>query len=156
MIIVESGQRAISTILGSCVAVCLWDRARMIGGMNHYLLPVWSGSAPGTPAFGNVAIPLLLDTMAALGCGAADLQAWICGGADITGDAGLFMVGRRNVEFAEGELSRTGIPVTGRDVGGVHGRKVFFCSRSGELTVARLGPAQAATSAPSLNPLKKG
>ncbi len=29
---------SVTTILGSCVAVCLWDTARRIGGINHCLL----------------------------------------------------------------------------------------------------------------------
>ena len=29
----------IMTTLGSCIAACLWDRERRIGGMNHFMLP---------------------------------------------------------------------------------------------------------------------
>ncbi|MEC8196132.1 MAG: hypothetical protein VX228_07415, partial [Pseudomonadota bacterium] len=28
-----------TTILGSCVAACMWDETAGIGGMNHFLLP---------------------------------------------------------------------------------------------------------------------
>jgi len=28
----------IETLLGSCVAVCLWDPETRVGGMNHFLL----------------------------------------------------------------------------------------------------------------------
>jgi len=27
-------------VLGSCVAVCLWDKRRGVGGMNHFVLPI--------------------------------------------------------------------------------------------------------------------
>src|SRR3954463_6081120 len=31
--------KILMTVLGSCVAVCLWDRVRGAGGMNHFVLP---------------------------------------------------------------------------------------------------------------------
>ena len=54
---------AISTVLGSCVAVCLYDSKLKIGGMNHYLLPFWNGNGLQTPKFGNISIPKMIDQM---------------------------------------------------------------------------------------------
>ena len=34
-----AGHGSISTVLGSCVATCLWDPVLRIGGMNHFMLP---------------------------------------------------------------------------------------------------------------------
>jgi len=51
---------AVTTVLGSCVAICLWDPLTSVGGMNHYLLPFFAGAGRGTPRFGNVAMAQLL------------------------------------------------------------------------------------------------
>src|SRR5690606_32079675 len=36
---VATADELISTLLGSCVAACIYDPLRAIGGMNHFLLP---------------------------------------------------------------------------------------------------------------------
>ena len=53
----------IMTTLGSCIAACIWDRDRKVGGMNHFLLPLWNGEGLAAPRFGNVAIEKLLARM---------------------------------------------------------------------------------------------
>jgi chemotaxis receptor (MCP) glutamine deamidase CheD len=50
----------IRTILGSCIAVCLWDRRRRVGGVNHYLLPRPTDGKTCDNRFGSVAIPRLI------------------------------------------------------------------------------------------------
>ena len=58
----------ISTILGSCVAICLWDMKKRIGGMNHYLLPEGDASTANRLRYGNIANPELLQQMLAADC----------------------------------------------------------------------------------------
>ena len=53
----------VTTILGSCVAVCIYDRRLKIGGINHYLLPLWNGDGLPSPKFGNIAIKQLISKM---------------------------------------------------------------------------------------------
>ena len=57
---VDTSPSAISTVLGSCVAVCLYDTKLGMGGMNHYLLPFWNGNGLQSPKFGNISIPKLI------------------------------------------------------------------------------------------------
>jgi len=71
----------ISTILGSCAAICLWDTHRKAGGMNHYLLPEGGDEGPNRLRYGNVANPELLNRVLALGCEIRNLQAKIFGGS---------------------------------------------------------------------------
>ena len=73
--LVSRGLTRISTILGSCVAVCLWDPVRTIGGINHYILPYWNGEGLPTPRYGNVAITRLCEQMQCHGSGQGDLVA---------------------------------------------------------------------------------
>lgn len=71
----------ITTILGSCAALVLWDRRLKIGGMNHYLLPEGTETGPNRLRYGNVANPELLRELLALGCSAKNLQAKVFGGS---------------------------------------------------------------------------
>jgi chemotaxis protein CheD len=135
---VSGGLTRISTILGSCVAVCLWDPVRTIGGINHYLLPYWNGEGLPTPRYGNVAIPRLCEQMQRRGSDRGDLVAKVFGGANINaGAGGLFLVGDRNVQVARDLLTELAIPVVGLDVGGVKGRKVVFDTGTGTVYIAR-------------------
>ena len=72
---------AVTTVLGSCVAVCLWDPIEAVGGMNHYLLPFFAGAGQGSPRFGNFAMTELVDRLVALGASKGRLQAKVFGGA---------------------------------------------------------------------------
>ena len=42
----------LSTVLGSCISVCLTDGDARIGGMNHFLLPQGRGDDSGHIRFG--------------------------------------------------------------------------------------------------------
>jgi len=62
-IFVSEKQIRMTTVLGSCVSVCLFDRLRCFGGMNHYLLP-----SPGEGGrHGEWSIRELYQRMLALG-----------------------------------------------------------------------------------------
>jgi chemotaxis receptor (MCP) glutamine deamidase CheD len=116
----------ISTILGSCAAICLWDRQKHVGGMNHYLLPDGAGDGPNRLRYGNVANPELLRQVLALGCDVRNLQAKIFGGSSAFAVDLSQSLGSKNVELAEDFLGSAGIPVVDRDVSGKHGRRLVF------------------------------
>jgi chemotaxis protein CheD len=116
----------ISTILGSCAAVCLWDRHRKAGGMNHYLLPEGQADGPNRLRYGNNANPELLRQVLALGCEIRNLQAKVFGGSSAFAVNLSQSVGTRNVDLAESFLRSAGIPVVEREVSGKHGRRLVF------------------------------
>ena len=121
-----------TTILGSCVAVCLWDARLRIGGANHFLLP-HGGGGGGSPRFGDVAIPDLIDRMARLGCQRRDLRAKVFGGAAVVEafrDREKHL-GATNVERARALLAEHGIPIVAEDVEGHRGRKVIYQTDTG-------------------------
>ena len=132
---------AITTVLGSCVAVCLWDRERGVGGVNHFLLPYFvAGGAASSPRFGNVAMARLVEGVVALGARRQNLQAKVFGGAcviDAFHGRGEHL-GTKNVEVAVALLEREQIPVVAQDVGGRRGRKVIFHTDSGVALVKRI------------------
>jgi chemotaxis protein CheD len=119
---------AVSTILGSCVGVCLFDAARGVGGMNHFLLPGSAGSARPTVRFGDLAMERLLAEVLRAGARRAGLAARVYGGACVLaavrgpGDP----LGDRNVAAALRFLEDARIPVLERGTGGRRGRRIVF------------------------------
>jgi len=123
----------VTTILGSCVAVCVFDPVRRVGGTNHYLLPHWVGNGVSSARFGNVAVRSLIEKMLALGVQKQNLQAKVFGGAcviDAFHGRGNHL-GTKNSELAREALRQEGIPVVADDVGGRRGRKVIFHTDTG-------------------------
>ncbi|HON19156.1 MAG TPA: chemotaxis protein CheD [Salinivirgaceae bacterium] len=122
----------INTILGSCVAVCLYDTTLKVGGMNHYMLPYWNGQGLASPKYGNIAIEKLVEQMVKSGCSRQNLIAKVFGGGEVI-DAGtnMFNIGKRNIEIAETMLRDMGIKIAASDTGGKLGRKVQFNTLTG-------------------------
>ena len=134
-VFVTSDPITISTILGSCAAVCLWDRHKHAGGMNHYLLPEGADEGPNRLRYGNVANQELLNQVLALGCEVRNMQAKIFGGSSAFGANPSQSVGSRNVELAESFLRAAGIPVVEKEVSGKHGRRLVFRIIDGVTTI---------------------
>lgn len=127
----------VTTVLGSCVAVCLWDPGVGVGGINHYLLPLWNGEGLPTPKYGNVAIAKLIEKVRGLGAGSR-VVAKVFGGAAMWETAdGLLAVGRRNIELALALLEQERIKVVSSDVGGPVGRKIIFHTGDGTVLLKR-------------------
>src|SRR5262249_32705984 len=120
--------RTLTTILGSCVSVCLWDRRGRGGGMNHYLLPRCGPAAQRPARYGDVAIPLLLSRLFALGAHREDLRAKVFGGAHVLASVpqGARTLGGDNVQVALDLLRDEHVQVISEDVGGTRGRKLAF------------------------------
>jgi len=130
---------AVTTVLGSCVAVCLFDAAAGAGGINHYLLPFWDGEGLASPKYANIALPKLIEKLFALGCRRQNLKAKIFGGGAVFQRVGgLFGVGERNILFAEQYLADAGIQIVARDVGEGFTRKLIFHLHTGEAFVRKL------------------
>lgn len=128
----------ISTVLGSCVAVCMWDQVARVGGMNHIMLPLWNGEGLATPKYGNIAMEKLLAKLLDIGCRRENLRAKVFGGANVTG-TGLepYLIGDRNLMLAFQMLEEFRIPVVARDVGGRVGRKIIMNSSTGVVLVGK-------------------
>ncbi len=121
----------ITTILGSCAALCLWDLQKRIGGMNHYLLPEGSDGGPNRLRYGNIANPALLNELLSLGCEIKNLQAKVFGGSSAFAANPLQSVGTRNVELAEQFVRQSKIRLVSKDVSGKHGRRLVFHTEDG-------------------------
>jgi len=129
----------VTTVLGSCVSVCLWDGVRSQGGINHYMLPFWNGEGLASPKYGNIAIAKLIEKMLDLGSDRRNLRAKVFGGGIVLNVSNPFMnIGERNVQLAEDTLRSENIPVLSADTGGNVGRKLIYNTESGIVLVKRL------------------
>ena len=124
----------INTILGSCVAICVWDKVLKTGGMNHYMLPFWNGQGLASPKYGNIAIEKLIQKMANMGSHKRSLITKVFGGGEvILVNSSTFNIGLRNIEIAFSSIQDYKLPIIAKSVGGKLGRKIQFNTLTGEV-----------------------
>jgi chemotaxis protein CheD len=131
---------AIMTTLGSCIAACLWDRERKVGGMNHFMLPDGAGAADGG-RYGSYAMELLINELIKRGASRTTLEAKVFGGGAVIAGMTTINVGERNTQFVLDYLKTERIAVVSKDVLDVYPRKVCFLPASGKAMVKRLAPS---------------
>jgi chemotaxis protein CheD len=139
-VFVSAAPTAVSTILGSCVAVCLYDPGRGIGGVNHYLLPHWAGAGCSSARFGNVAIRELVEGVLALGGVRERLEAKVFGGACVLEAFSQREVhlGDQNVGRAFDCLAQEGVTIASQATGGRRGRKLVFHTGDGSAWIKEI------------------
>ncbi len=129
----------VTTLLGSCVAVCLYDSKTCIGGMNHFMLPCNHTADVQCATYGVHAMELLINEIMKLGGDRRRLTAKIFGGGDVLGkrvtDNPGMTIGEQNIQFAVGFLEKDRIPVIAKDLGGMTGRQVQFLTHTGQAFV---------------------
>lgn len=139
-----------STILGSCVATCVFDPVARVGGMNHFLLaepPAHVSNQVFDSDYGLFLMELLVNEMLGLGARKGRMRARLYGGANLNPD--LSPIGTANAAFARQFLEREGIPKVFEDLEGTQARRIQFRPASGQVR-ARL---VAAETAPTQKPL---
>lgn len=124
---------AVSTIVGTGVAVCLWDKVRRVGGINHFLLPTAPDSDLINTRYANAANHSLLQAILGLGADMGSLVAKVFGGSQppITFGNSSECLGDRNVQLALDFLGRHKIRLDQKEVGGTRGRKIVFQTDDG-------------------------
>ena len=128
------------TVLGSCIAVCLWDRKENFGGINHYMLPLWNGQGLASPKYGNIAIEKLIEKMELEGAKREHLVAKIFGGAEVLNlEQSLFDIPQRNINIAYELIGRERIPIVSSSTGGKKGRKIIYNTLTGMVAQKYLG-----------------
>jgi chemotaxis protein CheD len=135
--------RILATVLGSCVAVCLWDEETGVCGMNHFMLPgdfrsveVFSDT---TGRYGMFAMELLLGEMIKLGSRRAKLKAKVFGAGHVLNyDPSQNSVPENNIKFVKAFLRIEGIEIVKEDLGGFQGRKILFFTRDRSVFVKKL------------------
>lgn len=127
------------TVLGSCVAACIRDRASGIGGMNHFMLPGESGDLlSSSERYGAYAMEKLINELLKMGARRGNLEAKLFGGGNVLRGFTVANVGECNAEFAIQYLRNEKIAVVAQDLHGIYPRKVYFFPESGKVWVKLL------------------
>jgi len=135
----------ISTILGSCISVILFDETKKQGGMNHFLLPQLSQSTAKSlvedqnSRYGVYAMEILINDLLKLGSRKSDFKAKIFGGAAMFGPLKKENgIGALNIQFARQFLETEGIPIIASNTGEDVGRKIFFFPQTGQVLMRKI------------------
>jgi chemotaxis protein CheD len=122
----------ISTILGSCISVALYDVRHSVGGLNHFMLPFPKRAEldPYSPnsKYGVNAMELLINDILKKGGEKPALRAKVFGGStviDLDREATI-NVPKMNIDFVFNFLEMERIPVDAYSVGGALPRKILF------------------------------
>ena len=143
----------LTTVLGSCVAACLYDAEARVGGMNHFLLAEPpAGGANVDEHYGVYLMEVLINGMLAKGARKARLRAHLYGGANL--HPGMMRIGTANAEFARAFLKREAITLIREDLGGETARRVDFRPSTGQVRCRRVERAQAPETRPIPRPLR--
>lgn len=145
----------LTTILGSCVATCMWDPIAGVGGMNHFLLPGDADASGDSMKYGVNAMELLVNGLLQRGATRAQLRAKLFGGAHVIQN--LSDIGLKNAEFGQKFLQAEGIPCIAQSLGGDRARRVRFwptTGRAGQMLLDASAPEaqQAARAKPTPPP----
>lgn len=142
-----------STVLGSCVATCLYDPQLGLGGMNHFLLAEPTTSIePGKQDvhYGVYLMEMLINAMIRGGASKERLRAHLYGGANL--HPGMARIGTMNADFARAFLARERIPLTREDLGGNSARRVDFRPATGQVRCRSVAPALVSETKPTPRP----
>ncbi|WP_114239910.1 chemoreceptor glutamine deamidase CheD [Dyella sp. C9] len=141
---VSTQEEMISTVLGSCVSACVYDRNRRIGGMNHFMLPEplggergsWADTVGRAARYGNDAMEQLINAILKAGGQRANLEVKVFGGGRVL--ATMTDIGQRNISFVRRYLEAEHLAVRAEDLGDVHPRHVQFFPSTGKARVRQL------------------
>lgn len=140
---VSTQEEMISTVLGSCIAACIRDKRRRVGGMNHFMLPEpvgerdsWSAAVGRAARYGSDAMEQLINAILKAGGRREDLEVKVFGGGRVL--AQMTDVGRRNIEFVQRYLAMERLDVAASDLGDVYPRQVQYFPTSGKVRVRQL------------------
>lgn len=133
---VTADDMLIMTVLGSCIAACIWDPRVRVGGMNHFMLPEGGGDTSGR--YGSYAMELLINEMMKLGARREHMQAKVFGGGQVMHTFTTMNVGERNTQFVLDYLQTERIAIISKDVLDIHPRKVCYFPATGKAMCKRL------------------
>ena len=128
----------LSTVLGSCIAACIYEPEARVGGLNHFLLPLGKVGEPAAAAmrYGAFAMERLINEILKNGGVRRNLKAKIFGGGRLLGRQAD--VGGENIAFARSYLHDEGLTIVAEDVGGDFARKLEFYPADGRARVKKL------------------
>jgi chemotaxis protein CheD len=138
-IVVGEADSLLTTVLGSCVGVVIYDAKRQIASMAHVMLANSQGRADSPGRFADTAVPAMLEMLRAVGGVSTKYRAKLAGGASMFAGRGPMNIGENNVEAVRRALAGQEIPIDGEHLGGEKGRRVEFACDTGEYRISVAG-----------------
>ena len=137
-----ASDKALVTILGSCVAACIFDQEKKIGGMNHFMLPelnlTTNLDACLATKYGIHAMNMLIDQLVHLGARRNKLMAKAFGGGKVLPGFVQQDIGRVNAEFVLDYLDNANIPLISSDLMSTYARKIYYFPADGSVYMKRI------------------
>ena len=131
--LVAGNPTVITTTVGSCIALCMYDPINRIGGMVHIVLPRKADHSKEEKfdtliRYADKAVPALLSKLISRGAKKEFIRAKMAGGANMFPmfTHPILNIGMNNAEVVKKKLAELGVPLVAEDVGGNHGRIVEF------------------------------
>jgi chemotaxis protein CheD len=142
--VTSKSDEVLVTVLGSCVAACIRDPQRRIGGMNHFMLPHskggnWGGDMQST-RFGNFAMEKLINELMKAGCSRSSLEIKVFGGGNVTDTQNA--IGTENCRFIVRYLESEGLRCSVQDLGGLLPRRIHYYPETGRVIRRLLGSGE--------------
>ena len=139
----DPGAELVTYSLGSCLGITIYDPAKKIGGLFHVMLPdskIDSLKAVGAPfMFMDTGLPRLFHAAYHLGADRSRLVVKVAGGAQLLDEHGVFNIGGRNFRALTDLITRNGLVIHSRDVGGLSSRTLRFDLATGTVTIKSPG-----------------
>lgn len=142
---VTTHNKMLVTVLGSCVAACLFDPVAGVGGMNHFMLPNVNKSASEleqsqdvAAKYGIHAMELLINDLVKAGASKSRIKAKVFGGGKVVPSFVQNDVGKLNAEFVSHFLDTELIPILASDLCDNYARKIYFFPRDGKVLMKRI------------------
>lgn len=120
----------LTTVLGSCIACCIFDPTSHVGGMNHFLLAEPKGGHGVDEHYGAYLMEVLINEMLAYGASRMAMRAHLYGGANM--HSGMTRIGSANAAFAVDFLEKERILLVRSSLGGQQARRVEFRPAHGQ------------------------
>ena len=141
---VSNNNEMITTVLGSCISACVFDRINKIGGMNHFMLPHLESNksikvtcTSAEARYGNFAMEHMINDILKHGGVKKNFEVKVFGGAKIiyqsTAD-----IGNTNINFVLDYLKLENLKLVSKDVGDIYPRKINFIPGTGKVFVKHL------------------
>ena len=136
----RDNDKLITSGLGSCIGVTLYDERKKIGGMAHVMLPEFPEKKDdGNPAkYADTALDMLIDKLKDAGASKRRFEAKMAGGAQMfkfSNSSDKMRIGARNVEAVKEYLKKHNIPLKGSEVGEDYGRTMEFEVATGQAII---------------------
>lgn len=128
----------LSTVLGSCISVCIFDPLVKMGGMNHFMLPANNAQEDieRPLRYGLFAMEQLMNAMMKNGCKRESMQIKVTGGGAMI--SGLISIGSQNIEFIKKYIEEESLQLISTDLGGDQARRVAYFPKTGRMLVKKL------------------